>query len=240
MATSVSVSAVSVSAVSVSAVMAQPTEITTIDRERDVDVDVDVEGENNTKIFRYKLSNDILSIITQFAKIHQLDDRHSYKEAWEVWLNENKECIEDETDRLVAAGYKGDVEEKMYIAGRYYFREKVKIKKNKGEGKKVAVVSKKKREYIVMGKDFIKAIDVHLLTAMKQKGFKPAFAYKTFCEQHIELLRTEIRRLVNEEKHIFTDKDMNMKIKKTYKNRYFMLSKADKGEGEGEDSENED
>jgi len=237
---------VSVSVSAVSAVMAQPTEITTIEREGEGEghVDVDVEGENNTKIFRYKLSNDILSIITQFAKIHQLDDRHSYKEAWEVWLNENKECIEDETDRLVAAGYKGDVEEKMYIAGRYYFREKVKIKKNKGEGKKVAAVSKKKREYIVMGKDFIKAIDVHLLTAMKQKGFKPAFAYKTFCEQHIELLRTEIRRLVNEEKHIFTDKDMNMKIKKTYKNRYFMLSKADKGEGEdegeGEDSENED
>ena len=228
MATSVSVS--------VSAVMAQPTEITTMKREGEGDVDVD--GENNTKIFRYKLSNDILSIITQFAKIHQLDDRHSYKEAWEVWLNENKEYIKDETDRLVAAGYKGDVEEKMYIAGRYYFREKVKIKKNKGEveGKKVSAVSKKKREYIVMGKDFIKAIDVHLLTAMKQKGFKPAFAYKTFCEQHIELLRTEIRRLVNEEKHIFTDKDMNMKIKKTYKNRYFMLSKA----GEGEDSENED
>lgn len=228
MATSVSVS--------VSAVMAQPTEITTMKREGEGDVDVD--GENNTKIFRYKLSNDILSIITQFAKIHQLDDRHSYKEAWEVWLNENKEYIADETDRLVAAGYKGDVEEKMYIAGRYYFREKVKIKKNKGEveGKKVSAVSKKKREYIVMGKDFIKAIDVHLLTAMKQKGFKPAFAYKTFCEQHIELLRTEIRRLVNEEKHIFTDKDMNMKIKKTYKNRYFMLSKA----GEGEDSENED
>lgn len=228
MATSVSVS--------VSAVMAQPTEITTMKREGEGDVDVD--GENNTKIFRYKLSNYILSIITQFAKIHQLDDRHSYKEAWEVWLNENKEYIADETDRLVAAGYKGDVEEKMYIAGRYYFREKVKIKKNKGEveGKKVSAVSKKKREYIVMGKDFIKAIDVHLLTAMKQKGFKPAFAYKTFCEQHIELLRTEIRRLVNEEKHIFTDKDMNMKIKKTYKNRYFMLSKA----GEGEDSENED
>ena len=226
----------------VSAVMAQPNEITTIKREGEGDVDVDVDGENNTKIFRYKLSNDILSIITQFAKIHQLDDRHSYKEAWEVWLNENKEYIADETDRLVAAGYKGDVEEKMYIAGRYYFREKVKIKKNKGEvevegkGKKVSAVSKKKREYIVMGKDFIKAIDVHLLTAMKQKGFKPAFAYKTFCEQHIELLRTEIRRLVNEEKHIFTDKDMNMKIKKTYKNRYFMLSKA----GEGEDSENED
>jgi len=226
----------------VSAVMAQPNEITTIKREGEGDVDVDVDGENNTKIFRYKLSNDILSIITQFSKIHQLDDRHSYKEAWEVWLNENKEYIADETDRLVAAGYKGDVEEKMYIAGRYYFREKVKIKKNKGEvevegkGKKVSAVSKKKREYIVMGKDFIKAIDVHLLTAMKQKGFKPAFAYKTFCEQHIELLRTEIRRLVNEEKHIFTDKDMNMKIKKTYKNRYFMLSKA----GEGEDSENED
>jgi len=198
-------------------------------------------GEETNKIFRYKLSNDILSIITQFAKIHQLDDRHSYKDAWKVWLNDHKESIAGETERLSELGYKGDVEEKMYIAGRYYFREKVKIKKNSDVSTSEKMeVKKTKRNYIVMGKNFIEAMDNHLSTSMKQKDFKPAVAYKNFCEQHIDLLRTEIRRLVNEEKHIFTDKDMNLKIKKTYKNRYFMLSKADKHEDEEDKDEDEE
>ena len=197
--------------------------------------------EKNIKIFRYKLSDDILSIITQFAKIHQLDDRHSYKEAWKVWLNDNKERIAEETERLGELGYNGDVEEKMYIAGRYYFREKVKIKKNSSSSVAAATtnaineqknVKKTKRKYIVMGKNIIEAMDNHLSKNMKQKNFKPEFAYKNFCEQHVDLLRTEIRRLVNEEKHIFTDKDMNLKIKKTYKNRYFRLSSKSLPEGE--------
>ena len=208
--------------------------------------DKDTNG-NNSKIFRYKLSDAILSSITQFAKIHQLDDRHVYKESWGIWLNENKESIDCETERLVVAGYNGSVVDKMYIAGRYYFREKVKIKKTKGESVVAAAAAvstknekKQKRGYIVMGKAIIESMDKHLLTSMKQKGFKPALAYKNFCEQHIELLRIEIRRLVNEEKHIFTDKDMNLKIKKTYKNRYFMLSKMNENENEDEDANEDD
>ena len=40
-------------------------------------------------IFRYKLSDDLMALISQFAKIHQYDDRHSYKDAWEhQWLND--------------------------------------------------------------------------------------------------------------------------------------------------------
>ena len=185
----------------------------------------------NTKIFRYKLSDDILSIVTQFAKIHQLDDRHSYKEAWNVLLNDNKESISQETKRLSELGYTGNVEEKMYIAGRYYFREKVKIKKKSGV---VTSISEKKtnRSYIVMGKNIIEAMDNHLSNNINQQNFKPEFAYKDFCKENIDLLRIEIRRLVNEEKYIFTDKDMNLKFKKTYKNRYFILSSKSLAEGE--------
>lgn len=191
--------------------------------------------EKNTKIFRYKLSDDILSIVTQFAKIHQLDDRHSYKEAWNVLLNDNKESISQETKRLSELGYTGNVEEKMYIAGRYYFREKVKIKKNSGVATSISEkkeVKKTNRSYIVMGKNIIEAMDNHLSNSINQKNFKPEFAYKDFCKENIDLLRIEIRRLVNEEKHIFTDKDMNLKFKKTYKNRYFILSSKSLAEGE--------
>jgi len=176
------------------------------------------------KIFRYKLNDDILSIVIQFAKIHQCDDRHTYKDAWKKWLKQHEECIVAETERLVESGYKGDVEAKMFIAGRYYFREKVTDLID-------VIIEKKpeklpKRGYIIMGKEIIEAMDKHLSQCMYEKSFKPALAYKDFCEKKVDLLRNEIRRLVNETNDFFTDKNMNLKIKKTYKNRYFMLSKS--------------
>ena len=78
----------------------------------------------NNKIFRYKLSDNIMELITQFAKIHQYDDRHAYKEAWENYVNEKREIIDREVYRLSELNYKGDVMDKMFKAGRYYFRSK--------------------------------------------------------------------------------------------------------------------
>lgn len=179
------------------------------------------------QIFRYKLSDDIMLLIAQFAKIHQYDDRHDYKDAWEhQWLNDYSEMVEREVSRLQQLGYKGDVIDKMYKAGRYYFREKESMenkntKKEKEEEKKI-----KQRTYCVMNPDVINAMDTHLLAHMKQSGFKPANAYKNFCETHIIILREEITRLVQQEESMTAEK-LSDKIKKTYKNRYFILSKQE-------------
>ena len=62
-------------------------------------------GANASKIFRYKLSDDIMLDIAQFAKIHELDDRHTYKEAWIVWLNENQDQVDREMRRLQDLDY---------------------------------------------------------------------------------------------------------------------------------------
>ena len=172
---------------------------------------------NSSKIFRFKLSDDIMLLITQFAKMHQYDDRHSYKEAWENWAKVQQEYIEREISRLEQLGYKGDVMDKMFKAGRYYFREKTVSAKKET----VAVKPVKKRDYIVMSQEIIQAMDKHLLSIMKQTDFKPAKGYVQFCEEQINLLRPEILRLTDQN---ITAEKLAEKIKKTYKNRYFILS----------------
>jgi len=169
-------------------------------------------NEKQSKIFRYKLNDDIMSSITHFAKIHQLDDRHTYKDAWTQWLAENQDCVEREVSRLQQLNYKGDVIDKMFKAGRYYFREKV--------DKKTTEKNDNPRDYIVMDQALIQAMDTHLQGLMNNNDFKPALAYNHFCEQHIDLLRKEIVRLLQQN---ITGEKLSAKLKKTYKNRYFNL-----------------
>jgi hypothetical protein len=189
------------------------------------------------KVFRYKLSDNIMLLITQFAKIHQYDDRHSYKDAWlNQWLNDYGELVEREISRLEQLGYKGDVIDKMFKAGRYYFREKESLEKKKNDvdtnddnnantnASEEREEDKPRRTYCVMKPDVIKAMDTHLLSIMKEPKFKPANGYKQFCEQYMDILRVEIARLI-QEGTVMTAEKLSEKIKKTYKNRYYILSK---------------
>ena len=168
-----------------------------------------------SKIFRYKLSDEIMENIAQFAKIHQFDDRHTYKEAWTRWLAAEQDNVDREVARLQQLNYRGDVLDKMFKAGRYYFREKV-VAINKEQPTK----EKTKREYIVMDPAIIQAMDCHLRELINNKNFKPAVAYDQFCVEHVELLRLEIRRLMVQN---ISGEKMSEKFKKTYKNRYFIL-----------------
>jgi len=188
-----------------------------------------------SKIFRYKLSDDIMLDITQFAKIHQFDDRHMYKEAWVVWLSDHRDSVEREVARLTQLNYKGDSIDKMFKAGRYYFREKVQVPKvqetqvpkvqEKQVPKEQKTQTKAKRDYIIMHPATIQAMDTHLRGLINATDFKPALAYSQFCEQHVELLRNEIKRLFAENETITKEK-MVAKLKKTYKNRYFILHRT--------------
>jgi hypothetical protein len=167
---------------------------------------------NSSKIYRYKFSDEIMTCITQFAKIHQLDDRHTYKEAWTLWLSENQDIVERDIQRLQQLDYQGDILDKMFKAGRYYFREKLpKTKKEKNPAEK------KQRDYIVMDPELIQGMDIHL---RRSPNLKPALAYEQFCNEHLDLLRKEISRLLKEN---FPKEKITEKLKKTYKNRYFIL-----------------
>tara|TARA_Y100000389_G_scaffold202767_1_gene249101 strand:- start:8411 stop:8923 length:513 start_codon:yes stop_codon:yes gene_type:complete len=163
-------------------------------------------------IYRYKFTDTIVEKIYHFSKIHEYDDCKAYKENWHLWCQENNEEIERETFRLESLGYDGDVVNKMYKSGRYYFR-----KKTKSDPQPV------RRQYISVNKNFIHTMDEHISKEIHKKEFTPAYGYTDFCEKNLSLIENEIRGM--QEKHQDVHMDLlNNKIKKTYKNRYFIIS----------------
>ena len=87
----------------------------------------DKENSNNelsNMIYRFKFTEDFMSELYKFSKIHQFDDRKDFKEAWKIWTEENEQIIDSEMCRLLHLGYNGDVLDKMFKSARYYFRKK--------------------------------------------------------------------------------------------------------------------
>ena len=218
-------------------------------------------AKQSSNIFRYKLSDDTMILISKFSKLHQYDDRHAYKDAWALWLNENRDFVTREEMRLNNLGFNGDVVDKMFKAGRYYFREKKEGKKevkeeaakdakdakdannakdakdaNDDEKKKEKVV-KTTRNYIAMNSEFIKAVDMHLIKSVKVIDFKPQTSFIQFVEENKDILQIEVRRLyaiinnnnggvvVCSDRKTEIHKEIMTKLKKTFKNRYFVMSK---------------
>ena len=122
--------------------------------------------------------------------------------------------INKEKDRLASQGYDGDIHEKMYKTVRYYLKNKSLEKKE----------PKKRRKYITLDKDFLEKMDDHILEVAIVQDMKPAHAYNNFISLSSNM------RLVDEQIKELTEKDMTElaatnKIKKTYKNRYFLQQK---------------
>lgn len=166
-------------------------------------------------IYRFKLNDSIVEEITSFAKIHQYDNRHDYKKFWGEWCETNTDIINEEVSRLTGNGYVGDVLDKMFKAGRYYFRKK---QLNSVPEPKI------RRAYISMSPIVIDAMDDHIKTHVNDDAFTPAQSYEWFCCEQSDILDIEIRRLIVDDSTI-TTKDVVSKFKKTYKNRYFIYTK---------------
>jgi hypothetical protein len=170
------------------------------------------DNEIKQNIFRFKFSDDFTIILSNFAKIHQYDNRHDFKEAWKKWLDENEEEISIEVRRLNVIGYNGDILDKMFKSARYYFRKKSTEKK----------APKTRRQYIGVRKEFLDCIDSHIYSNIKNDTFKPSFGFEEFCKNNIDLLKIEIKNICKN--NLIDHKDIENKFKKTYKNRYFIIT----------------
>jgi hypothetical protein len=167
-----------------------------------------------TMVYRFKFSPEIMTMVESFSKLHQYDDRKTYKEAWVVWSEDNREIIKREEDRLGELNYQGDVNDKMYKAGRYYFRKKSAEKKE----------PKNRRQYITVSGELLEAMDQHIAKNSQMEDYSPASGYATFCQEQVVLLKGEINNICKE--NDIDGREMNCKIKKTYKNRYFIFTKS--------------
>lgn len=163
--------------------------------------------ENNLNIYRFKFTIEFTEKLYEFSKLHEYDNRNDYKESWLQWTKDNAEIIEKECERLSRLEYKGNIYDKMYKSARYYFRKK-------SNQIKTPMIRKK---YISISKDLLDKMDIHL---NENAQLKPKIGFVDFCNQHKELLKESILEIY---KNGITDsEEIQEKIKKTYKNRYFM------------------
>ena len=126
-----------------------------------------------------------------------------------IWTTEFEEAIRLEVQRLSYNGYEGDIIDKMFKSARYYFRKKSSIKSE----------AKERREYVSFQKEILNLMDLHIKTTK----LKPANGFADFCHLNMESLKKEVAYLI--EHNIKDSKMIQIKFKKTYKNRYFLLNK---------------
>lgn len=163
------------------------------------------------EIYRYKFNNDFTNELFKFAKVHQYDHRKDFKEAWKVWMENNENIIDEEVRRLTNIGYDGDIIDKMFRSARYYFRKK-------STEKKAPV---KRRIYVGIQKELLEAMDEHIKSNILSGNFKPSDGFDEFCKKNVDILKEQINILC---KSGLTDSnEIKIKIKKTYKNRYFLI-----------------
>ena len=179
-----------------------------------IDTESIVECENvelNVNIYRYKFTNEFIVELYNFSKIHQYDHRKDFKNAWEIWVDEQEDIINKEMRRHIELGYEGNILEKMFKSARYYFRKKSTEKK----------APQKRRLYLGVQKELLTAMDQHIRVNMSEKQYKPSEGFEDFCKNYKDLLREQV---VNLCKNGMNDSDaIKNKIKKTYKNRYFLV-----------------
>ena len=165
---------------------------------------------SSINIFRYKFTDDFMAELNRFAKIHQYDERKDFKEAWSQWLNDYEDEVGQEVRRLVGLGYEGNIIDKMFKSARYYFRKKSAVKSE----------PKQRREYVSLDKKVLESMDIHIETNMDDEDYQPKSGFVDFCKENEEMLKETIQQMLAKG---LQGEDIQDKIKKTYKNRYFML-----------------
>jgi len=161
------------------------------------------------QIFRFKFSDEFNSQLLSFSKLHQHDERKTYKDNWNNWIS-NNDFVENESNRLRQLGYDGNIIDKMYKSGRYYFRNKTPKKE-----------PKQRRVYISIESEIIESMDTYLLYAVSQENFKPSTNFDIYKKNNEELIQVESERLATMG---LNKKDIENKLKKTFKNRHFLFN----------------
>jgi len=203
------------------------------------------------KTYRHEFGKEFMALLSMFSKIHQFDDRHTYKAEWTKWTQQEEiaQEIDKEKRRLVENAYMGDIDDKMFKAGRYYFRKKTAAAtptttpatptaaaddNNTPTPNKTPQKQQQRRPYITMSKHTIALMDNHLKNAhsTQTSKFKPSSCYDDFYQTQMASpeMTAEIEKIIEKfqkcaDTSRFTPDEITNeiidKIKKTYKNRYY-------------------
>jgi hypothetical protein len=174
------------------------------------------------KTYRHEFSKDFMAELSRFSKVHQYDDRQTYKSEWQKWTSQDDitEAMEVERRRLHENGYTGDIDDKMFKAGRYYFRKKtstivadqtittVTTTDDNNIATDPPSPAAQRRTYITMSKQCIRLMDEHIKRAASAPAapaapaaaavFKPSVCYDDFYQTQMatDAMTTEIGNII--------------------------------------------
>tara|TARA_A200000113_G_C8798159_1_gene333197 strand:+ start:142 stop:699 length:558 start_codon:yes stop_codon:yes gene_type:complete len=171
----------------------------------------------DVSVYRFKLNQSLVEEITKFAKSHASVDRKTFQKEWREWLSDNADTVNDEKKRLNDLGFRGDPIDKMYKSARYYFRNKP---ENSSEHPKQAP----RKQYVASSKSLLELMNRHILNNITGDSYTPANGFDAFCHDNIEALREEVNML--QSRGQIDAKAISNKLKKTYKNRYYQISRS--------------
>jgi len=166
-----------------------------------------------SRTLRFNISQEMTDFLKEFHSKNQTLERNEYKKQWESFIDENRDMISSEERKLMNQGFEGDIEKKLYTSVKYYLSKK---SNDKNE-------PKERRAYIHIDKHVLESMDDHITSTKQTAEYTPAKGYTNFCETYEQELIIEKNRLrtISE----LNEKEIEFKIKKTYKNRYFILCK---------------
>jgi hypothetical protein len=216
------------------------------------------ENNHRIRVLRFEFSSTMIELTKAFTEVHRYDDRKTYKEAWTAWLahDEIAAVLANEVERLSALGYKGDVADKLFKSGRYYFRTREPTVQRsslwphtppssaprtpndangvrRGLGPKATALNLgSPRKYVLLNHALLDAMDDHIERGLQcDDAYTPASGFADFCklnpdsESYRSAYRSEVNRL---SECMPTGEAVHDKLKKTYKNRYFMIANSRK------------
>lgn len=174
------------------------------------------------KTFHFNPSPELVEQLTYFASVHKYDDRKTFKEAWNNWIQnpEIAQLIHLESINLWKTGYSGSVSDKIFKSVRYYYKKKSPQLVDE-DGVPLPLPRKQRKKYESLDKNILEIMDKHISAQIKTHvhtsslftqnicDLSPAKAFEDFMVCH------------------GTDLDIDPeKIKKTYKNRLFRIRSA--------------
>ena len=173
------------------------------------------------KTYRHEFSKEFMAELSRFSKVHQYDDRQTYKSEWQKWTSQDDiaEAMEVERRRLQENGYTGDIDDKMFKAGRYYFRKKsstvvtqtittvTTTDDNNIATDPPSPAAAQRRTYITKSKKCIRLMDEHIQRAASTPAappaappavFKPSVCYDDFYQTQMTTaaMTTEIGNII--------------------------------------------
>jgi hypothetical protein len=182
------------------------------------------------KQIRFNYSSEFTQFLETFAKTHYGDTRKIFKSEWLKSKETNKLLFQEEIERIEQNGYEGDIEDKIFESIRYYYRKKV-IKENKQkENPAIKPEKKSKKDSKLSGisSSLKEIIDNHIKNAIYEtidsiNNITPANAFDSFCRSNTDAITRELIILRKKANRDLEKKEIEIKLKKAYKNRLYKL-----------------